>query len=147
EMRLPEPAKPEPPPIALTVPAGSGQVGQEILYEIKFTNQGQKPIQDIIVTAMFPPGPPPVKAEGPTGHRIEEQQVVFQPLSSLAPQAQAIYRFQARVLLGGPQRTRVRLTSPSWPEPLEAEGETQVVPVPAGGTKPAPAVPPAPPHS
>jgi hypothetical protein len=111
------------------VPAGSAQVGQQLVYEIKFTNQRQKAVQDIALTAIFPTALPPVRAEGPTNHHIEDQQVVFQPLSSLEPQAQAIYRLQVHALLSGAHRVRVRLQSPSLPEPLEAEGETRVTPV------------------
>ena len=135
------------PSLALTVPTGSAQVGQQVVYEIKFTNQGKKVMQDVVVTASFPPALPPVKAEGPTGHHLENQRVVFEALASLEPQAQAIYRVQAHALLSGPQRVKLRVNSPSLPEPLEAEGETQILSNSATETKAGvsrPATPPRP---
>ena len=129
------PNKPEPSPLALTVPAGSGQVGQQLIYEIKFTNQGQKAVQSVGVTAIFPPGLAPIRAEGPTEHQIDAQQVVFQPLTSLEPHAQALYRLQVHALLSGAHRIRVRLQSSSLPEPLEAEGETRITPATTAATK------------
>jgi uncharacterized repeat protein (TIGR01451 family) len=145
----PPPSKSEASPLTVRVQErpGSVQVGQEVLYEMNITNQSQKAVQNVAVAVSLPPGLNPAKAEGPAGYDLKQQQVLFQPLGTLEPQAQAIYRVQANALLSGPQRIRIRISSPSLLESLEVEGETQVLPLTGPGTKPAAGVPGALPRS
>ncbi len=103
------------------------EVGGETVYEISVLNQGSKAATNVRVHVVLPPEMQPVAAEGPTQHQMDGRQVVFEPLSRLAPKADTMYRVRVRGLEPGDLRTRVQvLTDEMRGVPVTKEESTRV---------------------
>ncbi len=101
--------------------------GGETVYEIKVLNQGTKASSNVQVHVLLPPEMQPLAAEGPTQHAIDGREVVFEPLSRLAPKADTMYRVRVRGLEPGDLRTRVQvLTDEMQGVPVTKEESTRV---------------------
>jgi len=81
-------------------PPGPVPVGEEATYEIRVRNRGAKEAQAVEVFAYFSRGIEPTAAEG-AAHRLAPGQVVFQPLSSLAPGAEIVLKVRAKAEAAG----------------------------------------------
>ncbi len=103
------------------------EVGGETVYEISVLNQGSKASSNVRVHVLLPPEMQPVAAEGPTQHTIDGRQVVFEPLSRLAPKADTMYRVRVRGLEPGDLRVRVQLLTDEMRDvPVTKEESTRV---------------------
>ncbi len=103
------------------------EVGGETVYEINVLNQGTKASSNVQVHVLLPPEMQPLAAEGPTQHAIDGRQVVFEPLSRLAPKADTMYRIRVRGIEPGDLRTRVQLlTDEMRGVPVTKEESTRV---------------------
>ena len=54
---------------------------------------------------------PAQPASGPTGFKVEGNEIVFEPLPKLAPRADAIYRIQVKCTAAGIAHFKARMTS------------------------------------
>jgi uncharacterized repeat protein (TIGR01451 family) len=102
------------------------EVGGETSYEIRVVNQGSKAATNVQIVAFVPGEMRPTAAEGPTAYRIDGQQVLFQPLSKLAPKADTTFRIRVQGLAPGDLRIRVQLTSDDIRTPITKEESTRV---------------------
>lgn len=102
------------------------EVGSETTYEIHVINEGSKAANDVQVTATLPAGMSVVSAEGKTGHAIQSQTVVFEPLENLAPKADTTFRVTAQGVQPGHQRLTVQIGHSELTEPLRTEENTRV---------------------
>ena len=102
------------------------EVGGETTYEIHVINEGSKAANDVQVTATLPSGMSIVSAEGKTGHSIQSQTVVFEPLENLAPKADTTFRVTAQGVQPGHQRLTVQIGHSELTEPLRTEENTRV---------------------
>src|SRR5207247_8419519 len=66
------------------------EVGGELTYEVRVVNQGSCPCTNIQITATVPEGLQPQEATGPSAHRVQGAQVVFEPLPKLATKADVV---------------------------------------------------------
>jgi len=101
-------------------------VGEEATYEIHVVNQGSKEASNVQIEVELPAGLEPTEAAGESGHRIEGNRVVFEPLRRLAPKADTTYRVKAKGTAAGDQRVQVHVTTDEVREPVTKEESTRV---------------------
>lgn len=104
------------------------QIGEDTKYTVEVVNQGSKPAEDVQVTIDIPSGLQIVSSEE-TARSVSLQsgaQIVFQPISSLAPKATKVYRFTLRGVTSGDQRVVVKLSSREFQTPIIKEESTRV---------------------
>lgn len=102
------------------------EVGGVSEYVIRVSNQGTKPASGVRVVATLLGDMEPVEARGPSGHRIDNLTISFEPLAKLAPSEEATYRIRVRGRREGDQRVQVQLTSDEQPSPITKEEITRV---------------------
>ena len=93
-------------------------------YEVRVFNQGSAPSPNVRLVVTLPEGLVPIRGEGPAANRVQGQQVLFEPLASMAPRADAIYRIRARATRPGDYRFRAELLSDQLARPVVAEENT-----------------------
>jgi len=81
-------------------PGGPVPVGEEATYEIRVRNRGTKDAEGVEVIAYFSRGIEPTGAEG-VANRLGQGQVVFTPISTLAPGAEITLKIHARADVPG----------------------------------------------
>jgi len=81
-------------------PTGPVPVGEESFYELHVRNRGTREAENVEVFAYFSRGIEPIGAEG-APNRLGPGQVVFQPLLSLAPGAEAVLKIRAKAETAG----------------------------------------------
>jgi uncharacterized repeat protein (TIGR01451 family) len=102
------------------------EVNGETTYEVKVVNQGSKAARNVQIVAHLPAELKALAVEGPTQGSIEGNQVVFNPLASLAPKANTVYRIRVQGLRAGDQRIRVQLLTDEIRTPITKEESTHV---------------------
>lgn len=95
-------------------------------YVVRVGNQGTKPATGVRLAATLLGDLEPVEARGPSGHRVDNLTVSFEPLAKLAPAEEAIFRVRAKGRTAGDQRVQVQLTSEDHPAPITKEEVTRV---------------------
>jgi uncharacterized repeat protein (TIGR01451 family) len=95
-------------------------------YVVRVGNQGTKAATGVRLTATLLGDLEPVEAQGPSGHRVENLTVSFEPLAKLAPSEEAVYRVRAKGRTAGDQRVQVQITSEDHPAPITKEETTRV---------------------
>jgi hypothetical protein len=81
-------------------PAGPIAVAEESVYEVHVRNRGTKEAEGVEVIGFFSRGIEPTSAAG-APNRIGSGQVVFSPLASLAPGAEAVLKVRAKAETAG----------------------------------------------
>ncbi len=102
------------------------EIGGQTMYEVHVVNQGTKPASNLRLGATIPPGMEAVNGEGPSRAVIEGNRIVFEPLATLAPQADTFYKIHVRGTTAGDKRVVVRLMSDDVAEPVTKEESTHV---------------------
>lgn len=102
------------------------EVGTETSYEIRVRNQGTAPSTRLQILATAPDGMIVRGAEGPTPFRIQGQQVIFEPIPTLAPRADARFRVRVVGLKPGDMRFKVQMNADHLKQPVYEEESTQV---------------------
>ncbi len=81
-------------------PTSPVPVGEESVYEIHVRNRGTREAQNVEVFAYFSRGVEPTATEGAPS-RLLPGQVIFQPIASLPPAAEAVLKVHARAEIAG----------------------------------------------
>ncbi len=81
-------------------PEGPVAVGDEAVYEVRIRNRGTKSADGVEVFAYFSRGIEPTEAEG-SPNRLGAGQVTFQPIASLAPGAEMVFKVRAKAETSG----------------------------------------------
>jgi hypothetical protein len=103
------------------------EVNGETTYEIKVLNTGTKTETDVKIVCTIPAEFEQFKsASGPTGYKVEGNEIVFEPLAKLAPRADAIYRIQVKCTTAGIAHFKARMTSAILTEPVTKEEATRI---------------------
>jgi uncharacterized repeat protein (TIGR01451 family) len=102
------------------------EVGAETTYEIRVVNQGTSATTNLQIVATVPNGMTTRDANGPTSHRIQGKQVIYDKLPSLAPKADALYRVKVVGDEPGDMRFKVQMTSDQLRSPVYEEESTRV---------------------
>jgi uncharacterized repeat protein (TIGR01451 family) len=95
-------------------------------YVVRVGNHGTKAATDVRLAASLLGNLEPVEAQGPAGHRIENLGIFFEPLASLAPAEEAVFRIRVRGRAAGNQRVQVQLMSADQSAPITKEEITRV---------------------
>ena len=102
------------------------EVGGQTTYEIHIVNQGSKTGTNLQLAALVPNGMVAINGEGPTRGIVDGQQVVFEPLARLAPQADAVYKIHVKGVSPGDKRIQIKLVSDDVSQPVLKEESTHV---------------------
>ncbi len=102
------------------------EVNGETSYEIRVLNQGTAAHANVQVLVVVPDGMTPTRAQADLPHRIQGQQVIFEPLPKLAPKADLVYRVFVRGDAPGDHRVKVQLSSDQLRIPVAEEESTRV---------------------
>lgn len=81
-------------------PVGPIPIGKEVVYEVRVRNRGTATARRVEVFAYFSRGIEPLKAEGAES-RIAPGQVIFQPIDSLGPNEEVVFKIRARANAAG----------------------------------------------
>jgi uncharacterized repeat protein (TIGR01451 family) len=102
------------------------EVGGETTYEIRVVNQGSKASSNVRLVVLLPPELQAIHAEGPTGHAIDGQRVLFEPIGQLAPKADTTYSVRVKASAVGDLRLRVQVMTDEMRSPVTKEESTHV---------------------
>ncbi|MBI1369548.1 MAG: DUF11 domain-containing protein [Planctomycetes bacterium] len=95
------------------------QVGNNVTYLITVTNQGSAPGTNIKIVADLEDTMQFVSAEGATAGKAAGKVVTFDPLPSLAPKAQAVFKVVVKAVKEGDVRFKVSMNSDQIGRPVE----------------------------
>ena len=102
------------------------EIDGQTTYEIRVRNQGSKTASNVQVTALVPDGMRPLNGDGATRGALAGQQVTFEPLAELRPQADATFRVQVQATQPGDKRFRAQVVSDEVTKPVITEESTVV---------------------
>lgn len=94
-------------------------VGENVTYEIRVTNQGTAPGTNIKIACELEGGMAFLNTGGISRGNRTENDVTFEPLSSLAPKASATWTLTVRASEKGSVRFKVKMTSDQIDRPVE----------------------------
>lgn len=77
------------------------EVNGETTYEIRVTNRGSRPANQVQVAAKLPSQMEALDVAGPTNGRVDAAQVIFDPLDQLDAGETEVYRIKVRCLQAG----------------------------------------------
>jgi uncharacterized repeat protein (TIGR01451 family) len=102
------------------------EVNGDTAYEVRLTNTGSKAETDIQLVTTVPDKMEFRGAQGPVHYRVEGRTVVFEPLTRLAPRADAVFRVNVHALEPGSVRFKAQVTSANLIEPVIKMEPTRV---------------------
>ena len=102
------------------------EVGKEVVYEIKVTNQGSAPGTNLKVVCNLPDSEEFVSGTGPTQVRAQERAVTMDTLPLLAPKTQAAWRVTVKALKPDDARFKVFVSSDQFEHPIQKDEATHL---------------------
>jgi uncharacterized repeat protein (TIGR01451 family) len=102
------------------------ELGGETVYEIRVTNRGSQPANQVQAAARLSSGCEAIDTQGPTRGKIERAQVVFAPIASLAPGAVETYQVRVACSQVGQFGFRAFVRCQEQPRPAVEEELTRV---------------------
>lgn len=102
------------------------EVGGQTAYEIRVVNQGSKAATNVQVVALMPAGLRAQAGQGDSRFTVQGEKLIFAPLPSLAPKADATFRLRVQGIRPGDQRVTVQVTTDEVREPITQVESTQV---------------------
>ncbi len=102
------------------------EVGKEIIYEIRVTNQGTAPGTNIRVACMLPGSEEFVSGGGPTSVHAQGRHLTTDPLPKLDAKSEATWRLVVKALKADDARFRAELSSDQFATPIEETEATQL---------------------
>jgi uncharacterized repeat protein (TIGR01451 family) len=102
------------------------EVGKEVVYEIKVTNQGSAPGTNLKVVCHLPDSEEFVSGSGPTPARAQERAVTMDTLPVLAAKAQAVWRVTVKALKPDDARFKVFISSDQFQQPIQKDEATHL---------------------
>lgn len=102
------------------------ELGGETVYEIRVINRGSQPANQVQAAARLSSGCEAIDTQGPTRGKIEQAQVVFAPIASLAPGAVETYQVRVACSQVGQYGFRAFVRCQEQPRPAVEEELTRV---------------------
>ncbi|HOX56220.1 MAG TPA: hypothetical protein P5205_04350 [Candidatus Paceibacterota bacterium] len=102
------------------------ELGKEVVYEIKVTNQGTAPGTNLKVTCALPESEEFVSGTGPTPVQGQDRTVTMDTLPVIEPKAQAVWRVTVRALKPDDARFKVFISSDQFQQPIQKDEATQL---------------------
>jgi len=100
------------------------EVGKEVTYEIRLTNQGTRPLTNLKLAAVLSEGLTVTGVTGPAKHAVTAQTVGFEPIPRLAVKADVVIRLKAKGTTAGDLRCKVQLSCDQLRQPVFKEEST-----------------------
>ena len=100
------------------------EVGKEVSYEIRITNQGTRPLTNLKLAAVMSEGLTVTGVTGPAKHALSGQTVGFEPIARLAVKADVVIRLKAKGTTAGDLRCKVQLSCDQLKQPVFKEEST-----------------------
>jgi uncharacterized repeat protein (TIGR01451 family) len=101
------------------------EVGKEVTYDIKVTNQGSAPGTNIRIVCTLPTSQQFGSGKGTTTVSAQAATITMEPLPALAPKAVASWRVVVKALEAADARFRVQLSSDQFEKPIHEDESTQ----------------------
>lgn len=98
------------------------EVGKEVTYEIKVTNQGTATGTNIRMTCILPSNQEFISGSGSTKVNASGNTLTMEPLATLEPKTETSWRVVTKAASAGDARFKVELSSDQFANPIE-EGE------------------------
>lgn len=95
-------------------------------YEVKLTNTGTKADHQVVLECQLPAELAYVSANGPTMHRIEGSIIRFDPIATLAPKTETVYRITVKACASGDLRFKATATTAGLTKPVTKDESTRV---------------------
>lgn len=102
------------------------EVGKEVTYVIKVTNQGSVTGTNIRIVCTLPASQEFVSSAGATSASVTDRQVTMETLPSLAAKAVATWRVIVKALHADDARFKVELQSDQFEKPITEDESTQL---------------------
>lgn len=102
------------------------EVGKEVTYDIKVTNQGSVTGTNIRLVCHLPNSQEFVSSTGATAAQSQDRTITMDPLSVLAPRAMASWRVIVKALHPDDARFKVQLQSDQFEQPISEDESTQL---------------------
>jgi uncharacterized repeat protein (TIGR01451 family) len=102
------------------------EIDNDTTYQIHLVNRGSKAAERVQVQAAVPDGLKILGVEGTGLYRIQGQQVIFEPIASLAPQSATVLQVRVKGIKKGTQRFRAVMTCPGLSNSIITEESTEV---------------------
>jgi uncharacterized repeat protein (TIGR01451 family) len=102
------------------------EVGHEVTYEIKVTNQGSAAGTNIRLVCRLPESEEYVSSTGATAVRAEQRVITTDALPELAPKAAVSWRVVVRATRAADARFKLQLTSDQFQRPIDEEESTEL---------------------
>ena len=102
------------------------EVGKEVVYEIKVTNQGSAPGTNLKVVCTLPDSEEFVSGTGSTQVQAQERAVTMETMPVLAPKAQAVWRVTVKALKPDDARFKVFVSSDQFQQPIQKDEATHL---------------------
>jgi uncharacterized repeat protein (TIGR01451 family) len=102
------------------------EVNGNVTYTITVTNQGTAVGTNIAIACTLPDELEYVSSDGPTDAKSEHKKVVFKPLESLAPKAEAVFKVTVRGVDEGDVRFRVEMNTDQTDSPVMETESTHI---------------------
>ena len=74
------------------------KVGQNVIYDVKVTNQGSGPDMNVAVTATIPDGEEYVSTDGPTQPTVDGKKLTFPVIPSLGTKESATWKVSVKAV-------------------------------------------------
>lgn len=103
------------------------EVGKEAVYEIRVINQGTGACTNVQLVAAMAEGTAYTGSSGPTQVKAQGQNLVFDPIPTLAVKGEAVYQVKIRGATAGDMRFRVQLSCDQVRAPVVKEESTRFV--------------------
>jgi len=101
------------------------EAGKEAVYEIRVMNQGTGACTNVQLVAAVAEGTTYTGSSGPTQVKAQGQNLIFDPIATLAAKGEAVYRVKVRGTAAGDLRFRVQLTCDQVRTPVVKEESTR----------------------
>lgn len=102
------------------------EVGQEVSYEIKVTNQGSAPGTNIRLTCALPVGEEFVSGSGATPVQASDRTLTMSPVTTLNAKESASWRVVVKAVQAEDARFKVELRSDQFERPITEDESTQL---------------------
>jgi len=96
-------------------------VSGETNYLVRVHNEGDAPATNVQLTVLLPDGLIPLQADGPTAFRVARQQVIADPLASMAPRQVVEYHVRVRGRNTGTWRLEADLNADRLAQPVREQ--------------------------
>jgi len=102
------------------------RVGEQVIYDVKVTNQGSGPDTNVKVTATLPDGVEFVGAKGATEGTVEGNTITFAAIPTLAPKQSATWKITVKALRPGDVQFKTTASSNEVKAPAEKVEPTKL---------------------